>query len=108
VGSQFGYQTAASNSPTSYSVAAGSTLPAGLSLNAATGLISGTPTAAGTIPVTLTATNARGTSSPFTLTFTITAAAPPGNGPAPNELVYKVASLYATGCAAAALSSPSK
>jgi hypothetical protein len=109
VGSQFGYQLSATNSPTSYSTAAGSNnLPAGLSLNAATGFISGTPTAAGTIPVTLTASNAVGASNAFTLTFTIVAAAPAGNGPAPNELVYKVASLYATECAATALSSSSK
>jgi hypothetical protein len=108
VGTQFGYQISASNSPTSYSVAAATTLPSGLGLNATTGLISGTPTAAGTIPVTLTATNAVGPSSPFTLTFTITAAPPAGNGPAPNELVYKVAQLYGAQCAAVAMGSSSK
>jgi hypothetical protein len=85
VGSQFGYQISASNSPTSYSVAAGTTLPSGLSLNATTG-----------------------PSSPFTLTFTITAAPPAGNGPAPNELVYKVAQLYGAQCAAVAMGSSSK
>jgi hypothetical protein len=105
VGSQFGYQVSATNSPTSYSIPAGSSLPTGLSLNAATGFISGTPSAAGTIPVTLTASNAIGTSTAFSLTFTIVAAAPAGNGPAPNELVYKVAPLYAAECAATALSS---
>lgn len=108
VGSQFGYQVAASNSPTSYSVVAGSTLPAGLSLNATTGFISGAPTAAGTTPVTVTATNAIGTSSPFALTFTIAAAVPAGSAPAPNELVYKVASLYGSQCAAVAMGSSSK
>jgi Putative Ig domain len=108
VGSQFGYQISATNSPTSYSIPAGSSLPTGLSLNATTGFISGTPTAAGTIPVTLTATNAIGTSNPFALTFTIAASAPAGNGPAPNDLVYKVASLYGTACSAAALGSTSK
>ena len=109
VGSQFGYQISATNSPTSYSVGSGSTLPAGLSLNATTaGLISGTPTTPGTIPVTLTATNAIGTSSPFTLTITIAAAPPTGNGPAPNDLVLKVASAYATQCVAVAVGSSSK
>jgi hypothetical protein len=108
VGSQFGYQISASNSPTSYSLATGTALPAGLSLNSTTGVISGTPTAVGTIPVTLIATNAVGPSSPFTLTFTVAAASPAGNGPAPNDLVYKVASLYGTQCAAVALGSSSK
>jgi Putative Ig domain len=108
VGSQFGYQTSATNSPASYSIAPGSSLPAGLSLNTATGFISGTPSALGTVPVTLTATNAAGTSAPFTLTFTIAAAPPASNGPAPDELVYKVASLYAAQCTATALSSSNK
>jgi hypothetical protein len=103
--SQFGYQIAATNSPTGYAVAAGTTLPAGLTLNATTGVISGTPTAAATTPVTLTATNAIGTSNPFTLTFTIANAPAAGNGPAPNELIYKVASLYGTQCAAVAMAS---
>jgi hypothetical protein len=106
VGSPFGYQISASNSANNYSVAAGSTLPAGLSLNATTGLISGSPTATGTTPVTLTASNAVGTSASFTLTFTIASAPPAGNGPAPNELVYEVASAYGAQCSAVALSSP--
>src|SRR5262249_54304922 len=79
VGSQFGYQIAASNSPTSYAVAAGGVLPAGLSLTPTTGFISGSPTAVGTTQVALTAANATGTSSPFILTFTIAPALPAGN-----------------------------
>ena len=55
VGSAFSYQITATNSPTSYSATG---LPAGLSVNTTTGLISGTPTAAGTSTVTLGATNA--------------------------------------------------
>src|SRR5271163_4646576 len=48
---------------------------AGLTVNTASGLISGTPTAAGTSSVTLTATNGGGTgSAPLILTVT---AAPP-------------------------------
>jgi hypothetical protein len=105
VANQFGYQIAATNSPTGYSVAAGTTLPAGLTLNATTGVISGTPAAAATTPVTLTATNAVGVSNPFTLTFTIAPAPAAGNGPAPNDLIYKVASLYGTQCAATAMAS---
>jgi PKD repeat protein len=50
----------ASNSPTSY---AATTLPAGLSLNATTGAITGTPSVAGNTTVTLSATNSGGTGS---------------------------------------------
>jgi len=58
VGSVFSHQITASNSPTSFSVSG--TLPAGLSLNATSGLISGTPSAAGNATVTISATNGGG------------------------------------------------
>ena len=54
---------------------AASGLPAGLTLNAATGQISGTPTATGTYPVTVSATNAAGTAQ-ATLTVTVDPAPP--------------------------------
>jgi Domain of unknown function (DUF4082)/Putative Ig domain/Pectate lyase superfamily protein len=66
-GSPFSYQIAATNNPTSFNAAG---LPPGLSVNTATGVISGAPTAAGTSSVTLSATNAGGTGS-ATLALTI-------------------------------------
>ena len=58
VGDPFGCAVTASNSPTSF---AATGLPAGLSINAATGLISGTPSTSGTFSVALSATNGAGT-----------------------------------------------
>ena len=67
VGAAFGYSITASNSPTSFSAA---NLPAGLGVNTSNGVISGTPTTAGTKSATISATNAGGTGS-ATLVFTI-------------------------------------
>jgi hypothetical protein len=58
VGQSFGYQIAANNSPTSFSATG---LPAGLTVNTSTGLISGTPSSAGTSTVAISATNSAGT-----------------------------------------------
>ncbi len=77
-GVQFSYQIAASNNPTSFAAAG---LPAGLMVDTTAGLISGTPTTAGTYTVTLTASNAGG-SGTATLTLTVTPATVPTPAPA--------------------------
>ena len=59
-GVPFNYQIVAFNNPTSYS---SGTLPAGLSLDTSAGIISGTPTSAGTFIVPVSATNANGSGS---------------------------------------------
>ena len=70
IGTAYTYQITASNTPTSFNATG---LPAGLTVNTTTGVISGTPTAAGTSNVTLTATNGGG-SGTATLVLTIAGA----------------------------------
>ena len=60
VGSAFSYATQASGSPTVYAI---SSVPPGLSFSTTTGVLSGTPTTAGTYTPTLSANNASGTGS---------------------------------------------
>ncbi|MFC1418008.1 putative Ig domain-containing protein [Streptacidiphilus cavernicola] len=80
-----GTRTATVGTATSLQLAAGDTaggtvswtasgLPAGLSVNPATGLVSGTPTTAGSSSVTVTATDSTGPAGSATFTWTVTAA----------------------------------
>ena len=72
VGAAFNYNITASNSPTSYGA---SNLPSGLSVNSTNGLISGTPSAAGTFASTISASNSAGVGS-TNLTITIAKGTP--------------------------------
>jgi large repetitive protein len=75
-GQAFSYQITATNLPTSFGVTG--TLPTGVSVNAATGLISGTPVVASStvFNVTLNATNSAGTGSlPLAISVSLNAPA---------------------------------
>jgi hypothetical protein len=71
VGSPFSYQIAATNSPGSYGATG---VPAGLSVNSTTGLISGTPQLAGTFALVVSASNSAGTGT-LSVSFTVRSAA---------------------------------
>ncbi len=71
-GQAFSYQITASNTPTSFNA---SGLPAGISVNTGTGLISGSPTVSGMFNATVSATNAGGTGN-LGVTITINLVAP--------------------------------
>jgi len=58
----------ATNTPTAW---AASSLPAGIAINASTGAITGTPTTAGLVSTSITATNGTGSSAPVTIVWNI-------------------------------------
>jgi uncharacterized repeat protein (TIGR03803 family) len=78
----FTYQITASNNPASFNA---SGLPAGLGVNTASGMITGTPATGGVFNATISATNAGGTGS-ATLAFTIQGPPTITNGPPPAAL----------------------
>jgi hypothetical protein len=102
-GNAFSYQIGATNSPTSYSA---TSFAAPLTVSA-TGLISGTPAAAGISTVTLAATNAGGNRQRH-----FDACLRCGSGgqrePCAECFDLQIASLYAGQCTATALSSSGK
>ncbi len=72
VGTAASVQVSASDSASGQTLTYSATgLPAGLSINSSSGLISGTPTAAGTSTVTVTATDTTGASGSATFTWTV-------------------------------------
>lgn len=76
-GVAFTFPVTASNTPTSFAAAG---LPAGLTINTATGVISGVPAVAGTTAVSLSAANGFGTGAASSLSITIGAAPIAGGG----------------------------
>ena len=75
-------QASGGTPPLTWNIVAGTgTLPPGLSLNSTTGVISGTPTTAGTSSFTVRVADARGQSDTQALSITISTAPPPPNPP---------------------------
>ena len=99
VGTAYSFAAGVGGSPApAYSLTG--TLPEGLTLNAATGTISGTPSTLGTTSFSITATNALGT---VTQAYTITVgaiSALPAAGPTPQPLFISAALLLLLGLAA--------
>ncbi len=80
VGQPFNYQITATFQPTSFGAVG---LPQGLSINATTGLITGTPALEDISTSTITATNAGGVGSAFLTIQVLPATAPPAAAPTP-------------------------
>ena len=70
-------------------------LPAGLSINASTGLVSGTPTAAGTSTVTVTARDTSNSAGTASFTWTVTPSGGGGSGGC--TATYAIGNSWSTG-----------
>ena len=81
----FNYAITATNTPTSFGAVG---LPAGLSVNTNTGVISGTPTTAGNYTVALRASNANGTGSATLNLYVNALSGPPGVARPLNQLKF--------------------
>ena len=84
-GTSFSFTPNTNKNPTSFTSSA---LPHGLSLNASTGTISGTPTSPGMFTIQMTASNANGTGT-GTVSLTINGATSPDSTPWPVNLARK-------------------
>ena len=97
VGGSFTYQITGTNSPTTY---AATSLAPGLTVNTSTGLITGSPTTAGTYQINITAGNSSGNT---TGRLTLTVASPPApsitssaalNGTVGTPFSYAITALF--------------
>ncbi len=102
VGIPMSFTVSATNSPTSWLLTG---QPAGIAINASSGLISGTPSASGTFNATVKATNSAGTGT-GTVTFTIAGSTPPPPPPPPPPVLKGQTVIFNTPTSAILINQP--